>query len=151
MEAKTVTPTALLFSRYRAFRESSRLDLAPLTVIIGKNGGGESGLTPLPLLLASGLASQAEAPLDPTAGGVSHGSRWQDLIYQRSAQPFSLGGEISAGDRTVRFVTKLRHVVERHSLGIEGFELSDCGQRIVSLKAARPEDIGNPEGTFQIG
>ena len=141
-------PTALLFSRYRAFREFSRLDLAPLTVIIGKNGGGKSVLTRLPLLLASGLASQAEAPLDLTAGGVSHGSRFEDLIYQRSAQPFSLGGEISEGDRTLRFITTLRHVVERHSLGIEAFELFDCGQRIVSLKAARPEDIGNPEGAF---
>src|ERR1019366_8920827 len=148
MEAKTVIPTALLFSRCRAFRESSRLDLAPLTVIIGKNGGGKSVLTRLPLLLAGGLASQAEAPLDLTAGGVSHGSRFEDLIYQRSAQPFSLGAGISAGGRTLPFVAALPHVVERHSLAVEAFELSDGGQRAVSLKAARPEDIGNPEGTF---
>jgi predicted ATPase len=143
-----VIPTALLFSRYRAFREFTRLDLAPLTVIIGKNGGGKSVLARLPLLLASGLSSQAEAPLDLYAGGVRHASRFEDIIYQRSAQPFSLGGEISAGDRTLQFVTTLRHVVESRSLGIEAFELSDSGQRILSLKAARPEDIGNRDATF---
>ena len=143
-----VIPTALLFSRYRAFREPTRLELTPLTIIIGKNGGGKSVLTRLPLILASGLASQAESPLDLTAGGVSHGARFEDLIYQRSAQPFSLGAEISESGRTLQFVTTLRHVVERHSLAVEAFELSDGGQRAVSLKAARPEDIGNPEGTF---
>ncbi|MGA2985470.1 MAG: hypothetical protein ABSG32_16785 [Terriglobia bacterium] len=142
-------PTALLFSRYRAFREFARVDLAPLTIIIGKNGGGKSVLTRLPLLLASGLALQAEAPLDLTAGGVSHATRFEDLIYQRSAQPFSLGAEISDGNRTLQFVTTLRHIVERHALGIEAFELSEGQERIVSLTAARPEDIGNPAGLFR--
>jgi hypothetical protein len=146
---KTVIPTALLFSRYRAFRDFTRVDLAPLTIIIGKNGGGKSVLTRLPLLLAGGLASQAEAPLDLTAGGVSHATRFEDLIHQRSAQPFSLGAEISDGNRTLQFVTTLRHIVERHALGIEAFELSEGQERIVSLTAARPEDIGNPAGAFR--
>jgi len=144
-----VIPTALLFSRYRAFREFTRVDLSPLTIIIGKNGGGKSVLTRLPLLLASGLGSQADSPLDLTAGGINHGNRFEDLIYQRSAQPFSLGAEISDGNRTLQFVTTLRHIVERHALGIEAFELSEGQQRIVSLTAARPEDIGNPAGTFR--
>jgi hypothetical protein len=103
----------------------------------------------LPLLLAGGLASQAEAPLDLTAGGVSHATRYEDLIYQRSAQPFSLDAEISDGNRTLQFVTTLRHIVERHALGIEAFELSEGQERIVSITAARPEDIGNPAGAFR--
>ena len=141
--------TALLFSRYRAFREPVRVDLAPLTIIIGKNGSGKSVLTRLPLLLASGLSSRAEAPLDLTAGGISHAARFEDLIYQRSAQPFSLGAEISDGNRSLQFVTTLRHIVESHALGIEAFELSDGQQRIVSLTASRPEDIGNAAGVFR--
>jgi hypothetical protein len=39
--------------------------------------------------------------------------------------------------------------VERHALGIEAFELSEGQERIVSLTAARPEDIGNPAGAFR--
>ena len=111
---QNLIPTALLFSRYRAFREFTRLELAPLTVIIGKNGGGKRFSTRLPLLLASGLEAEAEAPLDLNAGGVSHAARYEDLIYQRSAQPFCLGAEISENGRTLRFVTTLRHIVERH-------------------------------------
>jgi predicted ATPase len=144
-----VIPTALLFSRYRAFREFTRVDLAPLTIIIGKNGSGKSVLTRLPLLLGGGLASQAEAPVDLTAGGISHAIRFEDLIYLRSAQPFSLGAEISDGNRTLQFVSTLRHIVERHALGVEAFELSEGQRRIVSLAVARPEDIGNPIAVFR--
>jgi predicted ATPase len=142
-----VIPTALLFARYRAFRETTRLDLAPLTVIIGKNGGGKSVLTRMPLLLASGLSSDAEAPLDLNAGGINHAARYEDLIYQRSAQPFMLGAEISDGERTHEFRTTLLHVVENHTLAIEAFDLFEGGERIVSLKA-RPEDIGGAQGAF---
>jgi predicted ATPase len=147
-EVTLLIPNALLFTRYRAFRDSARLELSPLTVVIGKNGGGKSVLTRLPLIVASGLDPEAEAPIDLGAGGIYHGTRYEDLIYQRSAQPFSLGAEISHDERRIQFITTLRHVVERHSLGIEAFELSESGQRIVSLRAASPEDIGNPEGSF---
>jgi recombinational DNA repair ATPase RecF len=44
-------PNIFQLSRYRAFRDVTLLELAPLTVIIGKNGGGKSVLTRLPLLL----------------------------------------------------------------------------------------------------
>jgi predicted ATPase len=140
--------TALLFSRYRAFLEHSRLELAPLTVIIGKNGSGKSVLTRLPLLLSSGLGALAESPLDLNAGGIKHATRFEDIIYQRSAQPFTLGAEISDGNRKVRFLTTLRHIVERYSLGIEAFELFDGDQCVVDLAVKSPEDIGNPEGIF---
>jgi hypothetical protein len=39
--------------------------------------------------------------------------------------------------------------VERHELGIEAFELFDGERRIVSLKAAQPEDISYPSGIFR--
>jgi predicted ATPase len=143
-----VIPTALLFSRYRAFSESTRLDIAPLTIIVGRNGSGKSVLTRLPLLLASGLDSKAEAPIDLTAGGVNHAARFEDVIYQRSAQPFSIGAEISDGHQTLRFLTTLRHVVESHSLAIEGFELFESEKPFANLKLARPEDLGKPNGLF---
>jgi predicted ATPase len=143
-----VIPTALLFSRYRAFSESTRLDIAPLTIIVGRNGSGKSVLTRLPLLLASGLELTAEAPIDLTAGGVYHAARFEDVIYQRSAQPFSIGAEISDGHQTFRFLTTLRHVVETHSLAIEGFDLFESEKRVANLKLARPEDLGKPDGQF---
>ena len=142
-------PKALLFSRYRAFRDDTRLDLAPLTVVIGKNGGGKSLITRLPLLIASGLSPEADAPLDLMAGGITHAARYEDLIFQRSAQPFSIGAEISDGARTLTFNSKLRHLVERHTLAVEVFELKEDGQNVVSLNVAEPEDIGRDQPQFR--
>jgi predicted ATPase len=145
-----MVPTALLFSRYRAFREDVRLDLAPLTVIIGKNGGGKSVITRLPLLLAGGLSPQAEAPLDLRAGGVSHAARFEDLIHQRSAYPFSLGAEISDGTRTLLFKSTLRLVVERHALALEEFELTENGQSLVHLTLGETDKIGDRSALFEV-
>ena len=139
--------TAILFSRYRAFLGHTRFEVAPLTVVIGKNGAGKSVLTRLPLLLASGLSSQAEGPLDLEAGEVTHGARFEDLINQRSALPFSLGAEISVEGRRLKFITTLQLVVERHSLGVAKFELYEDEHAVVKLEA-RPEDIGNLAGKF---
>jgi predicted ATPase len=142
-------PTALLLSRYRAFSDEQRLELAPLSVIIGKNGGGKSILTRLPLLLASGLSSKADGPLDLTAGDVLHAARYEDLVYQRSAQPFAIGAEISDGQRVLSFKATLRHVVESHSLALEAFELKEDGREPISLAVIAPEDIGSPSPRYR--
>ncbi|WP_428667871.1 hypothetical protein [Reyranella sp.] len=143
-------PVALNFSRYRAFREESRVELAPLTLIIGKNGGGKSVLTRLPLLLASGLSSVAEAPLNLTAGGITHATRYEDLIFLRSGLPFSLGAEISDGSTTLRFKTTLQHIVEQHALGIVAFELQKNGENVVAMNLSTLEDLGKPTANFQV-
>lgn len=147
-EANPLIPQSISFARYRAFREPINLELAPLNVIIGRNGSGKSVITRLPLLLSGGLSSRAEAPLDLDAGGVSHAVRFEDLIYQRSSQPFSFGATISDAKDTFRFRTTLRHVAERHILGIEAFELFQNEDLLVRLNVATPEDIGTPAGTF---
>ena len=86
--------------------------------------------------------------MDLTAGGVTHAARFEDLIFQRSAQPFSVGAEISDGTTTLKFITTIRHIAERHALGVEAFDLSEGQRRIVSLRVVRPEDIGDPSGAF---
>lgn len=141
-------PTALYFSRYRAFRDEVRLPLAPLTIVIGKNGGGKSIITRLPLVLAGGLHSDAEGPLNLEAGGITHAARFEDLIYQRSAQPFSLGADIGDGNTTYSFRSILRHIVETHSLGVEAFQLSRNGQPLVDFQIERPEDLGRAGANF---
>jgi predicted ATPase len=143
-----VTINSFHFKRFRAFREEAQIELAPLTIIIGRNGGGKSVLTRLPLLLASGLDTRAEAPLDLEAGGISHAVRFEDLIFQRSSQPFALGAEIHHAGRRYRFTTTLRHISERHILGIEEFQLLEDEKLLVHMRAENPEDITLDSGTF---
>lgn len=135
-------PTALIFSRYKSFKERVVLNLAPLNVIIGRNGSGKSVISRLPLLLASGLKDEAEAPVDLFAGGVLHSSRYEDLIYERSAQPFELGAQIGQGLRSLRFITTLRFVIEKHTLAIERFELYEGEDRLLcQLEIDSPDEL----------
>ncbi len=143
-------PVALHFSRYRAFKDEVRIPLAPLTLILGKNGSGKSVLTRLPVLLASGMDASATSPLNLVAGGVSHASRYEDLVHQRSAQPFMLGAEIAVEDVSIVFKTTLRHVVESHSLAYERFEILENGATIMRLEIASPEEIGKGNAEFRL-
>lgn len=143
-------PVALHFSRYRAFKDEVRIPLAPLTLILGKNGSGKSVLTRLPVLLASGIDRSATSPLNLVAGGVAHASRYEDLVHQRSAQPFMLGAEIAVEDVSIIFKTTLRHVVESHSLAYEGFEILENGVTILRLEISAPEEIGKESAEFRL-
>ena len=46
---------SIKFSNYRIFNSEQVLDLAPITVIFGKNNTGKSALLKLPLLIKSGF------------------------------------------------------------------------------------------------
>jgi predicted ATPase len=143
-------PSALICSRYRAFKEEIHIHLAPLTIIIGKNGGGKSVISRLPLLLSGGLSETADSPLDLQAGEISHATRFEDLVHQRSAQPFVLGAEISDGRSKMMFKTTLRHIVEHHDIGLEAFNWYVDDQIQLTMRAATPEDILNRSGTYTI-
>jgi predicted ATPase len=143
-------PTALIFSRYKSFKERVVLNLAPLNVIIGRNGSGKSVISRLPLILAGGLKEEAEAPIDLFSGGVLHGSRYEDLIFERSAQPFELGAQIGRGKGSRKFITTLRFVIEKHTLAIEKFELYEDEDRLVcQLEIASPEEFTRSEPRYR--
>jgi hypothetical protein len=100
------------------------------------------------LILSGGLKEEAEAPIDLFSGGVLHGSRYEDLIFERSAQPFDLGCEIGNENGTLRFVTTLRFVVERHALVVERFVLETGDQKSsCTLLIASPDEFAksNPK------
>ncbi|RVT91694.1 hypothetical protein EOD42_20425 [Rhodovarius crocodyli] len=144
-------PIAISFSRYRAFKDEVRFELKPMTVIIGRNGGGKSVLTRLPVLLGGALTSNEYNPVDLAAGGINHGNRYEDLVHLRSAQSFNIGAEgINKDGEILSFTTTMRHIVENYSLGIERFELlRSTGEKIL-ISLTSPEDIGNPKGSYDI-
>jgi predicted ATPase len=102
--------SALSWARYRSFKEHHRVEVAPVTLIIGRNGSGKSAISRLPVLLASGVAQDASDPLDLFAGGVVHAATYQDLAYSRGRLPFTLGAEVSDEFNCVEFETSLRYV-----------------------------------------
>ena len=120
--------SALSWTRYRSFKERQRVEVAPVTLIIGRNGSGKSVISRLPLLLASGVDKDALDPLDLSAGGVVHAATYQDLVHSRSRYPFSLGAEVAEGDDRFEFETSLRYVSELRTIVVEAFWLSHRGE-----------------------
>ncbi len=141
---------ALTWNRYRAFKERHRVNLAPTTVIIGKNGSGKSIVARLPLLLSSALSESPEGPLDLLAGGIEHAVSFLDLINLRSGLPFSLGMEITGEQPDLAFETTLRYVNETRSLAIESFVLSEGNSVVLQADISGEEQLTSLRPTYNI-
>lgn len=92
---------------YKPYRQPTRLQLRPLTVLIGKNHSGKSALMKALPLLAGSLASNSSRPLDLEASGLLHGFKNADLVSGRAPHgALELGLETSerggVGSKTFR-------------------------------------------------
>jgi len=140
--------SALICNRYRAFKERQRVELAPITIIIGKNGSGKSIFSRLPLLLAAAISENADGPLDISAGGIDHATSFEDLVNSKSALPFVLGAEISNAHTLYRFESTLRYVSETRALAIENFHLFENDSQIFLASISDAEQLQESAQTF---
>ncbi|MFY2763128.1 AAA family ATPase [Arenimonas sp. MALMAid1274] len=136
--------------RYRAFKERYKTPIAPITIIIGKNGSGKSVLARLPLLLSRALASDPDNPLDLFAGGVEHAVTFEDLIHARSALPFALGAEFYDGHTRSEFETTLVHISELKILVIEKFELKEQGETVLQIELEDPSQLTSQRPMYRV-
>lgn len=79
---------SITFRGYKAFpggdierTESQRLNLAPLTIIFGKNNSGKSAVVRLPRLLLGGLACDDERILPLEVRNIKYGGRFVDIVH----------------------------------------------------------------------
>ena len=142
--------SALSWTRYRSFKEPQRVTVAPVTLIIGRNGSGKSVISRLPVLLASGVHADAIDPLDLSAGGVVHAATYQDLVHSRSRLPFSLGAEVSDGTDCFEFETSLRYVSELRSLAVESFWLSRRGEVLLDVALTDDGQLTSPDPHYKV-
>lgn len=141
---------SFILERYRAFKERQRIELSPVTVVIGKNGSGKSVLSRLPLLLSRSLSDSPDGPVDLSAGGIEHAGAFADLIHDRSALPFLLGVEIGEDDKTLGFETTLQYVNEKRWLAISRFRLWNESGDLLELNLANDEDLTSPAPTYGV-
>lgn len=127
--------------RYRAFDGPQEVRLAPLNIVIGRNGGGKSVITRLPMLISGGVDSYRDAPLALETDGLVHANRFEDLIYQRSAQPFALGATVSHDDVEYTVRVKLRHIVENYTLVVEEFSATSGDNLILKATIDEPDQL----------
>jgi Protein of unknown function (DUF3696) len=71
----------LALTNYRCFPSRQDLELAPVTVVLGKNNSGKSALVRAPVVVSTGLRTKSTAPLDLDEIGEEILDSFTDLIY----------------------------------------------------------------------
>lgn len=103
----------LSVENFKPFAKRIDIELAPLTVLIGRNSSGKSALARLPLLIARALSPDAQAPVELDASGVDFGASFLDLIHNRVPHgSIGLGATFKNGARTIGFHSTVQHVDE---------------------------------------
>lgn len=95
---------SIAFAGYRCFGRSStrfdpaqmqRLELAPLTLVFGKNNSGKSAVVRLAHLVLAGLQHEGAEPLPLRVGTRRFADQFNQLLHNRSrVQPFDLQVEL---------------------------------------------------------
>lgn len=86
--AKNMEFNRLDLKRYKPFQSTCRLDIRPLTILVGANNAGKSALARAIPMFAGALRGSASAK--PVTGiplesfGLNHGDSFEDLIADRS-------------------------------------------------------------------
>jgi predicted ATPase len=73
----------IAFKNYKIFNSVQVLELAPMTILIGKNSSGKSALAKLPTLISGSLTGLVEEPLSWENEGVILGNDYSDLNYEK--------------------------------------------------------------------
>ena len=71
------------FKNYKLFKEKQTLELKPITILIGKNNSGKSAVLKIPIMIAGALSGDFDEALQLDYLGVSLGSEYRDLVYNR--------------------------------------------------------------------
>ncbi|KAB1947571.1 DUF3696 domain-containing protein [Micromonospora sp. ALFpr18c] len=82
----------IVLENYRCFRDRQEIELAPVTVVLGKNNSGKSVLTRAPLVIATGFNTSGTAPLDLDRLGPDTVDDFRELYHDHlTGRPIKLG------------------------------------------------------------
>lgn len=71
----------IFFTNYKAFKESTKVEIKPITLLVGKNSSGKSSICKLLPLLSGGMNLSRRSPIQLTNQGVCLGTRYEDLFH----------------------------------------------------------------------
>jgi hypothetical protein len=162
----------LVLENYRCFRDRQEIELAPVTVVLGKNNSGKSVLTRAPLVIGTGFNTTSTAPLDLDRLQPQPVDGFADLVFEQSPhgkfflgfevdgiEPFALDATIQLLDETqTAFVSDMRlrmrsaewlltwqptsPVVDRFSYEIQA-PVGAAVVKPVRFEGLRPKDLPN--------
>ncbi|MFI7427450.1 DUF3696 domain-containing protein [Micromonospora sp. NPDC049836] len=134
----------LVLENYRCFRDRQEIELAPVTVVLGKNNSGKSVLTRAPLVIATGFNTTSTAPLDLDRLGPEVVDDFRELFHDHlTGRPISLGVVVDGSNRFV-LEADIQYVDSINSAVVSFLDLQH--RRLEALfSASRLVGQGRPE------
>lgn len=128
----------LLLENYRGFRNRQEIELAPITVVLGKNNSGKSALTRAPLVIATGFDTTSPSPLDLERLGPDAVDDLRDLYFdQRTIRPLTIGLTVD-GPKGFTLQADLEYVNSQRSAAV------------AALRVEFPEDNYGPAVSYEL-
>ena len=89
---------SISFANYRIFANPQILELAPMTVVFGKNNTGKSAVLKLPLLVESALKCKTQEVFSRIFNGVTLCDELRDVVYNKGNRALTIGVTSTQGD-----------------------------------------------------
>lgn len=127
-----VDPWFIEVRDYKAFPGTTRLDLAPLTVVFGPNGSGKSALVRLPLLVSAALRPNADAEpgLPLKVRDLHYADSFSGLLHGQVPGAEGLGVRVGVGTAELSASLHIREGSPHHlpSSWIQSWSLRSGGE-----------------------
>jgi len=127
--------------RYKGYAELTRMELAPLTILVGSNNSGKTAVAQAIQLLAGGLTSPEKdnsEPLPLESGGIRHGTTFEDLLTGRSVHgALRLSADLANDSGDLSLSVTVQNVVapsRRSARQIREWGLTRSNDRIVATR-----------------
>ncbi|MEV6342646.1 DUF3696 domain-containing protein [Actinoplanes sp. NPDC051851] len=134
-------------TNYRCFAGSIKVELRPVTVVLGRNNSGKSALVRAPLVVSTGIDTDTTAPLDLDRLGEDIVDSFADLIYgnrPHGSVRVELGLEAESGV-PLRCNVGIRNISELRTQVVEDFAVAHDDDPDLHLKWEPGETADGPQ------
>ncbi|MFC6020414.1 DUF3696 domain-containing protein [Plantactinospora solaniradicis] len=125
----------MALGNYRCFAQRQDIELRPVTVVLGRNNSGKSALVRAPVLLDSGIHTDAPTPLDLDRLGEGLVGLFVDLIHGRRAHGgIDIDLTVKPGPLRLRATVQNINRERYDSQVVSELELSQSGARLARFE-----------------
>jgi hypothetical protein len=121
---------------YRGFAKRQVIELRPITIVLGRNNAGKSALVRAPVILGTGIGTDAPEPLDIDRLGEDLVDSFTDLVHgsrvHRGSIDVELGVDTAIGH--VKLTATVLHLSDHHTQVVETLGLSVNGAEVCQLE-----------------
>ncbi len=156
MTTQTVAmlPTAITLRNFRSFRDATRLELRPVTLLFGINNAGKSALLRALPLLGDSIGMEGSGPLNLESRALRGGSfrdlRWKGLQDEDSDPDLGIALHWQDGEGSSDLDLSLRWFDDWRRLVVRRFILREAGETLDAEWIVRREEGTAPQLSYEV-